>query len=154
MAVEAQSAARGRRTIEAADFFVGPLESALEPDEIAIRAVFPHPPAGSGTGWLELARRHGDYAMVGAGALVTRDQGELTAAKVALISVGLTPVIVDVTDAARTGDDAGIRNVVDAAIEPEGDIHGTAEYRRQLAHTLVSRALRLADQDASARMAA
>ena len=70
--VEALSSARGRRTIDAAEFFVGPLESALEPDEIAVRATFPHPPAGSGTAWLELARRHGDYAMVGVGALVTR----------------------------------------------------------------------------------
>jgi carbon-monoxide dehydrogenase medium subunit len=152
--VEVISAARGRRTIGAADFFVGPLESALEPDEIAVRATFPHPAPGTGTAWLELARRHGDYAMVGVGAMVTRDGGQVVAAKVALTSVGVTPIVVDVTQPAAAGDDGGTADLIDAAIDPEGDIHATAEYRRQLAHTLSVRALHQADRDAAARMAA
>jgi carbon-monoxide dehydrogenase medium subunit len=153
--VEALSAARGRRTIGADEFFVGPLESALEPDEIAVRATFPHPAVGSGTAWLELARRHGDYAMAGVGALVVRDgDGAVSGAKVALISVGVTPIVVDVSGPVRSGDDAGIADLIDAAIDPEGDIHATAEYRRQLVRTLSARALHSAERDASARMAA
>lgn len=152
--VDAMSAARGRRSIGATDFFVGPLESVLEPDEIAVRATFPHPVPGTGTAWLELARRHGDYAMVGVGAMVTRHGGRVVAAKVALISVGVTPIVVDVTQPAAAGDDRGTADLIDAAIDPEADIHATAEYRRQLAHTLSVRALHQADQDAAARMAA
>ncbi len=71
--VEVVSTARGRRSIDAEAFFVGPLESALEPDEVAVSACFPHPPAGSGSAWLEIARRHGDYGLVGVGALVVLD---------------------------------------------------------------------------------
>ena len=98
--VEATELRRGaRRTIAAADFFVGPLESALEPDEIAVSRDLPASARrGSGTAWLELARRHGDYAMVGVGALVDRpsDAGAVVERRsVALISVGLTPVVVE-----------------------------------------------------------
>ena len=99
--VEMLSAGRGRRTVSAPDFIVGPLECCLLPDEIAVSATFPHPPQGAGTAWLELARRHGDYAMVGVGAVVAKEGDEVASAKVALISVGLAPVVVDVTGAGR-----------------------------------------------------
>jgi carbon-monoxide dehydrogenase medium subunit len=153
--VEAVSRDRGARTIAAADFFVGPLESALEPDEIAVAADFPHPPAGSGSSWLELARRHGDYAIVGVGTVVTVDQDRsITSAKAALISVGLTPVLVDLTEAVRgssydTVDWTVTAEVVDSSIEPEGDIHASAGYRRHLARVLVARALEQAAADAA-----
>ena len=74
--VEATSRDRGTRRIAAGEFFVGPLESALEPDEIAVSAFFPDPPAGAGTAWVELSRRHGDYAMVGVGAVVQTDPSD------------------------------------------------------------------------------
>src|SRR6476620_4318769 len=51
---------RGRRVITAADFFRGPLESALSADELAVEAFFPALPAGAGTAFVEIARRHGD----------------------------------------------------------------------------------------------
>ena len=90
----------GPRRVAAADFFLGPLESALRPGELATAAVFPRPPAGSGSAWLELARRHGDYALCGVGVLVTLDEGlRVAAARAALISVGPVPVPVDLTDA-------------------------------------------------------
>ena len=53
-------------------------------------AYFPDPPPGTGSAWVELARRHGDYAMVGVGALVRVEDGAVAEASVALISVGLT----------------------------------------------------------------
>ena len=90
----------GPRRVAAADFFLGPLESALRPGELATAAVFPRPPAGTGSAWLELARRHGDYALCGVGVLVTLDEGlRVAAARAALISVGPVPVPVDLTDA-------------------------------------------------------
>ena len=70
----------GPRRVAAADFFLGPLESALRPGELATAAVFPRPPAGTGSAWLELARRHGDYALCGVGVLVTLDEGLRVAA--------------------------------------------------------------------------
>jgi len=157
--VDAVSSARGRRTIDSADFFVGPLESALEPDEVAIAATFPHPPAGSGSSWAEIARRHGDYGLVGVGALVVLDEARrVVGASACLISVGGTPVLVDVTAAGRgatydAADWGGAVELVDAAIDPEGDIHATADYRRQLSRVLTTRALVQATDDAAVRYA-
>ena len=68
--VEAASA-RGERVIPVADFFLGPLESALEPDELAVAARFPVLAPGSGTGFAEISRRRGDYAICGVAALVS-----------------------------------------------------------------------------------
>ncbi len=157
--VEVRSTA-GVRTIEAADFFVGPLESALNDDELAVAATFPRPPDRTGSSWCELARRHGDYALVGVGALVTVDEGRaISTATVALISVGLTPVVVEVT-AAVTGTTVeraawpDAASLVADAIDPEADIHASAAYRGQLARVLSARALASAAAAAVGREAA
>jgi carbon-monoxide dehydrogenase medium subunit len=157
--VEVTSRDRGIRRIAASDFFVGPLESALQPDEIAVSASFPDPPAGSGSAWVELSRRHGDYAVVGVGALVRADDDVVASASVALISVGLTPVVVDLTPAVAgrpttrdSWDDA--LDLVTAAIEPETDIHASAHYRAHLARVLTARALDAATRDAVEERAA
>ena len=152
--VEVASRDRGRRRIEAADLFVGPLESALEPDEVAIAASFPHPSRDAGTAWVELSRRRGDYALVGVGAVVTLDHdGRMTDGTLGLISVAPTPVLVDLTPALAgrlasevvdTGDRLELPDIaalVDEAIDPEGDIHATADYRRHLARRLSMRAV-------------
>jgi len=143
--VELHSAG-GSREVQAADFFVGPMESALRPDELAVAVSFRRPPPGSGSSFVEISRRHGDYAMCGVAALVTTDGDQaITSAKVALISVGDTPILVDVGSAVSGSggglDEAALREVVDSHIEPESDIHATAEYRRHLAHVLSRRAL-------------
>lgn len=143
--VEVASAA-GTRRIAAGEFFVGPMESSLRTDELAVAATFRRPPARSGSAFVELARRHGDYAMCGVGAVVGTDpEGALTSARAALISVGDGPVLVDMTPAitgSGGGFDAdGVRALLDACIDPETDIHATAEYRRHLAHVLTVRAL-------------
>ena len=150
--VEAVSRDRGSRRVDAADFFLGPLESALDPDELALAAFFPHPPAGSGTAFVELARRQGDYAMAGVAAVVQLDGDVVTGARVSLLSVGPTPVVVDLTDC--SGDPAdgaawqAAAEQVTAAIEPEGDIHASADYRGHLARVLTRRALTAATADA------
>ena len=81
--ITAQSS-RGQRTIPAADFFHGPLESDLRPDELAVEAFFPALPAGAGTAFVEIARRHGDYALCGVGCRRTRDSGAVQALRCAL----------------------------------------------------------------------
>jgi aerobic carbon-monoxide dehydrogenase medium subunit len=147
----------GPRRVAAADFFLGPLESALRPGELATAAVFPVPPAGTGSAWLEVARRHGDYALCGVGALVRLDGGLwVEAARAALISVGPVPVPVDLTDALGgqphdAADWAAAGRLAAAAVDPEDDIHATAAYRRHLAGVLTARAARAAAAKAAAR---
>jgi carbon-monoxide dehydrogenase medium subunit len=158
--MELASAGDGTRRVAAADFFLGPLESAVRPGELATAAVFPRPPAGSGTAWVELARRHGDYAVCGVGALVRLDQDRRVAsARAALISVGPVPVPVDLTDAlggqpSDAADWAAAGRLAAAATEPEDDIHASAAYRRHLAGVLTARAAREAAASAAERLEA
>jgi carbon-monoxide dehydrogenase medium subunit len=145
----------GRRSVAAADFFVGPMETDHADAEVAVAATFRRPPTGSGSAFVELARRHGDYAMCGVAAVVTVDPDlAVTGARVGLISVGDGPVVVDLGPAV-SGSGGGLdvsraRDLVDAAIEPEDDIHATATYRRHLAHVLTGRAVAQAHDAARA----
>lgn len=154
--VVALRSTEGSREVPASEFFTGAMESAIRVGELAVAAVFRRPPTGSGTAFVEVARRHGDYAMCGVGAVVAADrEAAVTTAKVALISVGSGPVLVDVAAAINGSgggfDDAVLRDLVDARIDPEGDIHATADYRRHLAHVLTVRALEDARRHAADR---
>jgi aerobic carbon-monoxide dehydrogenase medium subunit len=148
----------GRRRVAAADFFLGPLESAVAPGELATAAEFPRPPAGTGSAWVELARRHGDYAVCGAGALVSLDPDlRVTAARAALISVGPVPAPVELTDAVAgrphdAADWAAAGRLAAAAVDPEDDLHASAAYRRHLAGVLTARAARAAAGHAAGRL--
>lgn len=144
------------RDIDAGAFFTGAMETAVAPHELAVAARFTRPPGGSGTAFVELARRHGDYAMCGVAALVVTDpDAGVTAARVALISVGDGPVLVDLTPAVTGSgggfDHDGLRDLVDERIQPETDIHATDDYRRHLAHALTARALEQAQAHAVER---
>lgn len=148
-------AAGSSRRVDAADFFVGPLESIVDPGELATEAAFPVPAGRTGSAWLEIARRHGDYAVCGVGALVTLDDDlRVASARAAYISVDATPVVLDLTDAAGTVPfdtadwKAAGRSAADR-LEPADDIHATGEYRRHLAGVLTSRALSAAALDAA-----
>ncbi|MBO0866953.1 MAG: FAD binding domain-containing protein [Micromonosporaceae bacterium] len=135
-----------RRSVAAADFFLGPLTSAVRPDELAVEAVFPRPAPRSGTAWLELSRRKGDFALCGTGVLVTLDEDRrVTGATGAYTGVGPVPVLVELTEAvagrpvdAVDWDRAG--TLAAGAVAPEDDIHATAAYRRQLVRVLSARA--------------
>ncbi|SDH35671.1 carbon-monoxide dehydrogenase medium subunit [Sinosporangium album] len=133
------------RDVPAADFFTGPLESALRPGELAVSAFFPALPPRSGTAFHELARRHGDFALAGVAAAVTLDEsGATTSAKVACIGVGSTPVVLDVTGA----EPDEVAHAVRGAIEPDADIHASARYRSHLAGVLATRAIDEANGEA------
>lgn len=143
------------RTVGAEEFFVGPLESCIEPGEMAVAARFPAPAGRTGTDFVEVARRHGDYALCGVAAVVTLDDDlRIATARAAYISVAATPLVLDLTDAvvggtpqdARYGDGARLAR---ERVEPEPDIHATADYRRHLAGVLTERALRNATRRAA-----
>ena len=140
------ASAAGPRTVAAADFFIGPLESALRAGELAVAASFRPLPPRTGSAWLEQSRRSGDYALCGLGALVTLDDDlRVARARAAYISVGPTPVPVDLTDAVAgrpfdAADWAAAGALAAAAVAPEDDIHATAAYRRHLVAVLTARA--------------
>jgi carbon-monoxide dehydrogenase medium subunit len=155
--VEAASSA-GRRTIGAADFFTGPLESALAPGELAVSAFFPALPPQTGTAFAEVARRHGDYALVGVAALVALDDDlRVRDARAAYLSVADTPLVLDLAEPAAQGQagrppgsaDWSLAGAYAAGrVEPDDDIHAGADYRRHLAGVLTERALAEAARNA------
>ncbi len=130
---------RGTRTISAADFFVGYFTTALEADEILTKVTFPNAAPGTGVSVQEMARRHGDFAMVAAAASVAPG-GDV---RIALINVSDRPVrAVEAEAAMRQG--AQIDEVAALAardLEPTADLHASAAYRRSVAQVLVRRAL-------------
>lgn len=137
----------GTRDVSAADFFLGPLESCLEAGELAVAARFPRLPERSGSTFVEVARRHGDYAVCGVAAVVTLDEGgAVAAARTAYISVAATPLVLDLTEAVagqsvHDADWAAACELAGTQVDPEADIHATADYRRHLARVLTGRAL-------------
>ncbi len=152
LALEARFRARsstGERSIPAAEFFKGLLETALQPGELLVEIAVPPLLPRSGTAFLELARRHGDYALVGVAAVVTLDaRGGCTGARITFLSVGDGPVLATEagkTVAGQTPSEELLRAAADAAatrdVDPPSDIHASAAYRRQLVAVLTRRAL-------------
>lgn len=137
----------GLRTVKAAELYVGPLETVLRPAELVIEALFPRLPAGSGSAFVELSRRHGDYAMCGVAGLVQlADDGAVVSARAAYVSVAPVPLVLDLTDAVagQLGSSADWRaagTLAQEHVDPDGDIHATAAYRRHLAGVLTARAM-------------
>ncbi len=125
----------GRRTIPAAELYVGPLESSVAHDEVAVSAFFPALRPGAGVAFDEIARRQGDYALVGAAALVDGDS-----VQVGYLSVSDVPTVVDLTGIAD--DDLG--DAALAHLDPTDDIHASAAYRAQLVRVLTARVVRSA----------
>ncbi len=142
------ASAAGRRSIPAGEFFLGPLESAVQPGELAIEVRFPVLPGrGAGTGFTEISRRHGDYAVCGVAVIAwLAADGRIGGARAGYLSVGPSPVVLDLTEAvAGAAADAGsfpaAASLARDRLEPTSDIHATAGYRRQLAGVLTERAL-------------
>lgn len=128
---------RGTRTIEAADLFVGPMESSLAADELAVETFFPASPAGTGTAYDEISRRHGDYAIAGVGAVVEPGGS----ARIGVVSVADVPTVVDISDRLDDAADAVLE-----ALEPAADIHASADYRAHLVRVLTDRVLARAQE--------
>jgi carbon-monoxide dehydrogenase medium subunit len=141
----------GKREIEAAAFFKGPLVTALEPDEIITQLRLPSWPAGRRWGFQEFARRRGDFAVAAAALFYDPDAGGRAGnAHVGVIGVGDRPLRLEPVEDVLNGriiDEAAIADAeaaAAAAVDPPDDIHGSAAYRRALVGTMVERALRSA----------
>lgn len=139
---------RGERRIAARDLFVGPLESCLGPDELAVAVEWPVAPSGRRSAVVEISRRHGDYAVCGVVACVDLDDaGLVVGASAAYVSLGLTPPVLDLGAAVaghrfEAAPWADAASLAVAQLKPEPDIHASADYRGHLARVLTERAFR------------
>ena len=138
----------GPRAIKAQDFFLGPLTTALAADEIIIEIRFPAWPPSRRFGFREFARRRGDFAMAAAALWYDEDAGKARNAHVGVIGVGDRPQRLSPVEALLNGrvvDETAIAAAEAAAavaVDPQTDIHASADYRRALTGTMVERALR------------
>ena len=151
------ASATGTRTIPADELFIGPMQSSLATSEIAIEAFMPALRVNSGIGYDEVARRHGDYALCGVAAVVgTDDSGAVTTVRAGYLSVCEVPTVVDLSEVFTGGEftDHAVGEASElalASLEPESDIHASADYRGQLARVLTVRVIRQAHDDCLAR---
>lgn len=141
---------RGERRIAAADFFQGVLTTALEPDEMLTEIVVPKAPAGSGAAFVEISRRHGDYALAGVACEIVLDGDAVSSIRLAACGVGDRPVRLSGAEAALTGKTLTLASIVAAAraasaeVDPDGDGQASADYRRRLAGVMTKRAVEAA----------
>jgi len=161
LALGARLCAKSRaaeRWIEAKEFFLGLFMTALEPDELLVEIEIPPLPPRTGCAFLEIARRHGDFALVGVAAVVTLDgEGRCSQARLTYTGVSDGPLAAEGAAAGLAGtelDEAAIAAAARAAaaseMDPPADVHASSEYRRQLARVLTMRALRTAAERARA----
>ena len=138
---------RGIRQVPYRAFSTGFMATVLEPDEMIAAIELPIWRQGHGFGFHEFARRHGDFALAGAAALLDVGAGNVVRrAALALCGVAALPIRVEAAEARLIGqplDATLIRSAAAAAwlVEPMSDIHAGAEYRRHLAQVLSVRAL-------------
>lgn len=142
---------RGRRTIAAEQFFTGPLTTALQPDELLTEIGVPGLPPRTGSAFVEMSRRAGDYALVGVAALITIDQGgRCERVRLTLCGVGHAPVRATGAEQALTGQrpegralDEAAQRAADAT-NPPSDIHASSAFRKRLAGHFTREAILLA----------
>ena len=155
VALDAQLRVRsveGERTVAAADFFQGLFTVDLAPEEMLVEVQFPPWLPGAGWSFLEVARRHGDYALAGVAALLALD-GDGRCRRARLVYLNLADRPVDARQAAQQleGEKVTEEAITAAAhtaaaeeIDPVADVHASAGYQRHLARVLTLRALRQA----------
>jgi len=147
----------GERIIPAAEWFEGFLTTSRRPDELLTEVRFPTVGRGTGISFREVARRHGDFAIVGLAASLTLSDGAISAARLAFAGLSDVPVragdaedlLVGERPSAELFEEAARRATDD--IDPPADVHGSAEYRRKAAAALVRRGLRAAAENAGER---
>jgi len=141
---------RGRRDIAAADFFRGIYTTALGSGEIVTEIVVPRAVSEWRSGFEELARRQGDFALAGLAARVRVEGGAVGEARLVFFGVGPAPVRARAAEAVLAGrraDAAALAaagRALDADLDPPGDIHGSSALRRHLARVLLSRVIKQA----------
>lgn len=147
----------GERVVPAADWFEGYLATSRRPDEILAEVRFPAAGPGTGVAFLEVARRHGDFAIVGLAVSLTLADGVISDARLAFAGVSDVPVRAAEAEDLLIGQRpsaelfAEAARVATAALDPPADLNGSPEYRKQIAATLVRRGLQAAADNADER---
>jgi carbon-monoxide dehydrogenase medium subunit len=152
LALDGQVVARsagGERVIAAADFFVGPFENSLAADELVVELRIPATePDGTGSAFVEVARRHGDLPICGVGAVLRLDGGgAVSDARIAMCGVDRRPVRAGSAESSLAGERptdellAQAADLAAAGTDPVGDCHGSAPFRRHLARVVTRRSL-------------
>src|SRR6267143_1419206 len=139
---------KGERRVAAQDFFKGLYATALKPGELLIAAEFPLPKPGYASAFGELARRHGDYAMVGAAVHGSAQGGKFSDMRIVFFGVADRPQRAIQLERALDGRPAAAKTIegalgeLDADLSPRADFHGTAATKRHLAKVLAGRVLK------------
>ena len=138
----------GERVVPARELFVSYCMTSLGPAELITEIHVPAAPARTGTAFVELSRRHGDFAIVGVAAVVRLDDtGQLRDARIALAGVGPTPIRCSAAEQTLEGQQPGAKlfaaaaAACGAAADPGDDLHASADYRRAMVEVFVGRAL-------------
>jgi aerobic carbon-monoxide dehydrogenase medium subunit len=145
----------GDRVIPAAQWFDGYLTTARHSDELLIEVRFPAAGRGTGVSFQEIARRHGDFAMVGLAVSLALTGGVIGEARLAFAGVSDVPVRAAAAEDVLVGerpstelfDEAARRATTD--LDPPADLHGSSEYRKTVAAAIVRRGLRAAAANAA-----
>ncbi len=147
----------GDRVIPAAEWFEGYLTTSRRPDEILVEVRFPVAARGTGVTFQEIARRHGDFAIVGLAASLTLTGGTIGDARLAFAGMSDLPVRAAEAEDLLVGERPSTDLFEEAArratadIDPPADLHGSSEYRKKVAATLVRRGLQAAAGNADER---
>ena len=147
----------GERIIPAAGWFEGYLTTSRGPDELLVEVRFPAAGPGTGISFQEVARRHGDFAIVGLATSLTLSGGVINDARLAFAGLSDVPVRAAAAEDLLAGerpsaelfDEAARRATED--IDPPADLHGSSDYRKTVAAALVRRGLRAAADSADHR---
>jgi len=160
MALDAEFVVRGpagERVIPAAQWFEGYLTTSRRPDELLVEVRFPAARRGTGVSFQEVARRHGDFAIVGLATSLVLSGEVISDARLAFAGVSDVPVRATAAEDLLVGerpstelfDEAARRATED--LDPPGDLHGSSDYRKTVAAAVVRRALRAAADSANHR---
>ncbi len=147
----------GDRVVPAAEWFEGYLATSRRPDEILVEVRFPTAGSDTGVAFQEVARRHGDFAIVGLAASLTLTDGAISDARLAFAGIADVPVRAADAEDLLAGERPSTELFEEAArratadIDPPADLNGSSEYRKKVAATLVRRGLRAAADNAHER---
>ena len=145
----------GERVIPAAQWFEGFLTTSRRPDELLLEVRFPTARPGTGISFQEVARRHGDFAIVGLAASLVLSGGVISDARLALAGMSDVPVRAGAAEDLLVGERPSTELFGEAArratddVDPPADLHGSSDYRRTVAATMVRRGLRAAADNAA-----
>jgi carbon-monoxide dehydrogenase medium subunit len=147
----------GERVIPAAQWFEGYLTTSRRPDELLVEVRFPTARQGTGVSFQEVARRHGDFAIVGLAVSLVLSGGVISDARLAFAGLSDVPVRATAAEDLLVGERPSTELFEEAArratgdVDPPADLHGSSDYRKTVAAAIVRRGLRAAADNARER---